>query len=73
MDDRINELSKKIKNRNFSVHQDGNIHVTETTGEVSRRAGWWLYEAKLGCEHSSSCSVDELSELICLLLNREIE
>jgi hypothetical protein len=71
--DRITDLVKALpKNRSFSFREKGDIYCEEKPfGPKS--GGWWIYKAHLGHELSSKCDMNNLSELICLLLNRELE
>lgn len=71
MKKRIAELVKQLPDISFCAHPDGDIYGSEK--HQNNPVGWWLYEAKRGHEFSSNLNMNVLSELITLLLKRELE
>ena len=71
VNNRIAELAGRInRRRRFSAHSDGSVFLNSTEEQV----GWWVYQTmNEGCiRYSTGIAPDEMAELICLLLNKEL-
>ena len=73
MPNRIKELINKLNiNREFIAHSDGDIFMNELPLS-QHSAGYWMYKCQHNGSNSTNLKIDEMAELICLLLNREID